>query len=163
MCHRCLLLFVLSVIITTLQTKLCQGFLTRQRRKLLQQKTQVFPLGRHCYQSFTCSSSAAFDRKNYRLFGVVLRNRPDKAGENEEEESADDDIGVERERKRLESLLGTPSSQDKEKNDSLLSLPISEWKKQLKDAPPLTAIGRERIETEISLLESLAHSDDAIK
>ena len=80
-------------------------------------------------------------------------------------------INIEEERQRLESLLGT--SQDSssttvdDKNNSntssdLLSLPLSEWKRDLPKAPPLTSIGRERLEMEITLLESLGDSDDAI-
>jgi len=96
------------------------------------------------------------------------------------EESKDENINLEAERQlRLESLLGVTTSNN-ENDDaskpslsgdateavrrSLLNRPYSDWKKVLDvgKAPLLTSIGRERLETEIQLLESLAESDGAI-
>ena len=60
-------------------------------------------------------------------------------------------------------LLARTAQEEESSNDKLLTLPLSEWKKELKTgAPLLTTITRERMEMEISLLESLAESDDAI-
>jgi hypothetical protein len=117
------------------------------------------------------------------LYGMLPRRRSDEDGEEAEENDFDDDdddddtfettasqtIDLEAERKRLESLLGGSStiktrSRDDGKNDddSLTSNKISEWKKQLKKPPPLTTIGREILEAEITLLESLVESNDAM-
>lgn len=70
-------------------------------------------------------------------------------------------MNVEKERQKLESLLGTTTDGDDTTID-LLSLPLSEWKRDLQQPPLLTSIGRERRETEIALLESLVDSDEAI-
>ncbi|CAB9518428.1 repeat-containing protein [Seminavis robusta] len=84
----------------------------------------------------------------------------------------DEDMDVERERQRLESLLGSTGSSNstttdttttnKDKELDLSSLPMDEWNQQIRHPPLLTSIGRERMELEITLLESLAESDDAI-
>ena len=84
-------------------------------------------------------------------------------------ESNNEDKNVELERQRLESMLGKSFNASESPSDtvdsSFLTLPYSQWKSKLSSgpAPPLlTAIGRERLETEIILLESLADSDAAI-
>lgn len=92
-----------------------------------------------------------------------IRSSSSDGDSNEDEgDDSSSSINLEEQRRKLESLLLGTNDYSSEEEDSLLSLPISEWKKQLKNPPPLTAIGRERMETEISLLESLANSDEAI-
>jgi hypothetical protein len=79
-----------------------------------------------------------------------------------------DNMDVERERKRLESLVSgsnttVATSYDKKQQQAdFLSLPLADWKKEVRNPPLLTSIGRERMEAEITLLESLTESDDAI-
>ena len=108
-----------------------------------------------------------------RLFGMLPRFGKDGTGAGNGKNNADGDEAVEAERKRLENLLGetrkeaknqSPSSAANSKKARLKTslLPL-DWNEQLADPPPLTAIGRERIETEIALLESLKESDDAVE
>jgi hypothetical protein len=91
---------------------------------------------------------------------------------NNESNDNDNTMDVERERNRLESLMGSSSGSNatiattydkrmKQQAD-FLSLPLVDWKKEVCNPPLLTSIGRERMEAEITLLESLAESDDAI-
>uniref|UniRef100_A0A7S4J0M5 Uncharacterized protein n=1 Tax=Odontella aurita TaxID=265563 RepID=A0A7S4J0M5_9STRA len=70
----------------------------------------------------------------------------------------DESEAVEIERKRLESILGSVGGSGVESEDSPAG-----WDEQLSAGPPpLTTIGRERLETEVALLRSLVDSDGAI-
>ena len=106
-------------------------------------------------------------------------NSNDQNNDDDGKGSDDDSIDLELERKRLESLLGSNSdSSDSSTSSSslpnsavtsssspeFLLFPISEWSKQIREQkqPMLTSTTRERMEMEITLLESLAESDDAI-
>ena len=103
--------------------------------------------------------------------------------DNSEEDEKDSPINLEQERKRLESLLMGDQDNNKSStstssssssgggatttefsSDIFLKLPFQEWQDQLSklSPPPLTSIGRERMETEITLLESLTSSDDGL-
>lgn len=72
---------------------------------------------------------------------------------------------IERERRRLlESLAAElPNPNDR---SSFITKPVEEWKCLLvnpeQPPPPLTAMGRERLQTEIALLESLANSNQGV-
>lgn len=92
---------------------------------------------------------------------------------NDSDNNNNSQMNIEEERKRLESLLGmsqdsssisstTVDDTNNSSSSDLLSLPLKEWKRDLPKVPPLTSIGRERLEMEITLLEGLGDSDDAI-
>ena len=115
-------------------------------------------------------SSSNLEHRLHRRFaaGLLLQRRMSQNDNSEGDESMD----VEEERQRLESLLGVSSQDNNNNNDDgatsqssssdLLSLPLSEWKRDIKKTPLLTSIGRERLETEIALLEQLGESDEPI-
>jgi hypothetical protein len=116
------------------------------------------------------SSLARCSNQKLKLYGMHMHMhmlpRFNSNSNNEKEEG--DEKALQKERLRLEALImGTSSTSDVKlsSNDSLL--PVVDWMDQLELLPlnapfPLTAIGRERLETEIQLLESLAESDDAV-